>query len=322
MTYKISIIVPIYKAEKYIEQCIESLLNQDFNSIEYIFVDDCSPDNSMKVLKKVIEKYPDRKKDIKLLSNFENKGSGFTRKVGIESSTGDYTIQIDADDWVEYNMCSSLYQKAIESNADIIICDYFTNTLSEETYIRQICNENSNLDFRDVLLGGLHSSLCNKLIKRILYTENNIYPPQDFSLYEDKITVLQLMHKAKKTAYLPKAFLHYRQHTSSMSSHIISDKMIKDTVLFIKSLEVFFEKEDLYKRYGTDFKSCVLYHKKNFMLDKKYYEYWNSIHPEVNKIRYINNIQIYNWKKKLITAVAMIASKKVMQYSYIFYKSS
>lgn len=321
MTYKISIIIPVYKAQNYIEQCATSLFNQDFDSIEYIFIDDFSPDDSMLVLKKVIDRYPHRGKDIKLLSNLENKGSGYTRKKGVISSTGEYTIQIDADDWIENTMCSSLYQKAIESDADIVICDYFTNKLNKEMYIKQKASENAELDFRAVLLGGLHGSLCNKLIKRKLFTDNNIYPPQKFSLYEDKFTILQLLHKAKKTAYLPRAFLHYRQHTSSMSAHVISDKMVNDTILFVQALEEFFEKEDLFKKFNNDFKSCVLYHKKNFIIDEKYYKYWYLVHPEVNKIRYIKNIQVYNWKKKLITLLAMLISKRVLGVSYKIYKS-
>lgn len=321
MNYKISIIVPIYKAEQYIKECVESLLNQDFDSIEYIFVNDCTPDKSIDILSAIIKKYPHRKQDVKIIHNTENKGSGYTRKKGMQSATGDYVIQIDADDWVETNMCSQLYQKAIEVGADIVASDYFENKGDKQRYIAQKYKENNWLDFRGILLGGLHGSVCNKLIKRELYTSHNIYPPENFSLYEDKITTLPLFLKAKKVAYIEQAFLHYRQHDSSMTKVIVNDKMVKDTILFIEKLYDFFMQENLLPKYEYDFNTCVLYHKKIFMLDEKYYPYWDNIYPEVNRLKYINSIELYDWKKKLITALAMIFSKKIMQFFYTVYKS-
>lgn len=321
MNYKVSIIVPIYKAEQYIEKCIESLLNQDLNSIEYVFINDCTPDRSIEILNTIINKYQHRKQDVKIIHNTENKGSGYTRKIGIKSATGEYIIQIDADDWIEYNMCSQLYQKAKETCADIVTCDYFENKGNNQIYISQKYYQDNWLDFKSILLGKLHASLCNKLIKRDLYINNNIYPPEDFSLYEDKITILPLFLKSKKVVYIEQAFFHYRQHENSMTQ-VVNDKMIGDTILFINRLYDFFIKEKLLPKYQYELNCCILYHKKIFMMDEKYYTYWNNIHPEVNKLKYIKGIELYNWKKKLVTALSMIFSKKIMQFAFSKYKSS
>lgn len=319
--YKISIIVPIYNAEKYIAKCVESLLNQNFDSIEYIFINDCTPDRSIEILNSLIEKYPHRMQDIKIIHNEENKGSGYSRKRGMQLATGEYTIQIDSDDWVELEMCKQLYQKAVEVNADIVTCDYFHYKKDKEIYVCQEYSENSFLDFKAILSGKLHGSLCNKLIKRELYTIHAIYPPENFSLYEDKITTLPLFLKAKNVAYVNQAFLHYRQHDTSMTNKtIVNDKIIHDTILFIKELQNLFIKESLLPKFEYELNSCILYHKKCFMLNKKYYIYWDSIHPEVNRLKYIKGIELYDWRKKLIKALAMIFSKKIMEVSYKKYK--
>ncbi len=98
---KVSIIVPIYNVEKYIERCAVSLFEQDFEDIEYIFVNDCTPDNSVEILEKVIEKYPNRKSHLKIVHHKENKGLGSARNTGLEQATGNYILHIDSDDWCE-----------------------------------------------------------------------------------------------------------------------------------------------------------------------------------------------------------------------------
>ncbi len=119
--YSVSIIVPIYNVEKYIERCAVSLFEQDFEDIEYIFVNDCTPDNSIQILEEVIEKYPNRKSNVKIIHYKANKGLGSARKTGLEQATGEYVLHIDSDDWVELDMVLCLYNKAIETDADIVI---------------------------------------------------------------------------------------------------------------------------------------------------------------------------------------------------------
>ena len=122
--YVATIIVPVYNVENFIEKCATTLFEQDCENIEYIFVNDCTPDNSIEILKSVIKKFPDRKNDIKIINKKINERLGQARKTGIENATGEYLIHIDSDDWVEPDMISSLYSKAEEANADIVCCDY------------------------------------------------------------------------------------------------------------------------------------------------------------------------------------------------------
>ena len=121
--YDVSIIVPIYNVEKYIEKCATTLLEQDYNNIEYIFVNDCTPDSSMKILKDIIERYPNRKDDIKIINNIKNSGSSLTRKYGLDASNGKYVLFVDSDDWINIDMVSKMYNAAESNDADIVCCD-------------------------------------------------------------------------------------------------------------------------------------------------------------------------------------------------------
>lgn len=319
MDYNISIIVPIFNVENYISQCVESLLEQNLEKIEYIFIDDCSTDKSIEILEEVVKKFSNRINDIKIIRNLENKGISYTRKVGMQVATGNYVIQIDSDDWVECTMCNDLYQKAIENNSDIVAVDYFEDYEGKSNYIKQ---DYLNYDdhFKAILLSVLHGSLCNKLIRRELYVNNNIYPIESFSLFEDKLISLKLFNVAKKIDYIPRGYLHYRKHNSSFTAQKVKEKHIVDTMTFINELRAFLLEKNLLNKYENEFSSCILYHKKIFLLDEKYFHLWDSFYPEVNKIQYIWGIKSFDMKKKMITFLSLVFGKKIMTIAYAFYR--
>ena len=115
---KISVIVPVYNAEKYIEKCIESVLNQDYKNIELILVNDGSLDNSLKIMKEFEKKNP---KIIKVYTQ-KNQGEGAARNTGIEKATGDYFVFLDSDDWLKKDHLTNLYKKI--QNNDIVISGF------------------------------------------------------------------------------------------------------------------------------------------------------------------------------------------------------
>lgn len=125
----VSVIVPIYGVERFIEQCVRTLMDQTLRDIEYVFVDDCTPDNSMEILGRVIQDYPYRKGHVKVLHNKKNQGIALTRKTGIKECTGEYIIQVDPDDYVSLDYCEKLYATASKKHADIVWCDFYNNTL-------------------------------------------------------------------------------------------------------------------------------------------------------------------------------------------------
>lgn len=110
---KVSVIIPVYGVERYIEQCARSLFSQTMrDGIEYIFVDDCSPDKSIEILEDILREYPHREPQVKIIRHTENQGIGGTRRTGVKNATGEYIIHCDSDDWVEPDMYEMLYGKA------------------------------------------------------------------------------------------------------------------------------------------------------------------------------------------------------------------
>ena len=107
---KVSVIIPVYNVEKYIEKCARSLFEQTLDDIEYIFIDDCSPDNSMLVLSKVLKSYPKREAQVRIIRNPENKGVAYSRTIGMKAATGEYMIHCDPDDWVDKELYQNMYK--------------------------------------------------------------------------------------------------------------------------------------------------------------------------------------------------------------------
>ena len=108
---KVSVIVPIYNVEKYIERCLRSLFEQTLDDIEYIFVNDCTPDNSMIILEKILKEYPHRIKQVKIINHEQNQGQAGARTSGMKAMTGEYMIHCDPDDWVELDMYEIMFKR-------------------------------------------------------------------------------------------------------------------------------------------------------------------------------------------------------------------
>ena len=121
---KVSVVVPIYGVEKYIERCARSLFEQTLEDIEYIFINDASPDSSIDILKKSLEDYPQRKAQVRIINQPYNMGAAKAREVGIKASTGEYNIHCDSDDWMELNAYEQLYNHAKNNDCDVVIGKY------------------------------------------------------------------------------------------------------------------------------------------------------------------------------------------------------
>ena len=115
MDYKISIIIPVFRVEKYITRCCTSLFEMSFNDVEFLFVDDATPDGSIEAMKAVLKQYSSRAAHTKVLSHKQNMGVACARNTGLEAATGKYIAFVDADDWVEADMFEKLYRLAERS---------------------------------------------------------------------------------------------------------------------------------------------------------------------------------------------------------------
>lgn len=316
--YKVSIIIPIYKAEKFIERCARSLLNQNFNSIEYIFINDDSPDDSFKIVRELIEK-SNRKEDIKLLENEHNLGVAKTRKKGMLEATGEYVIQIDADDWIESNMISTLYNKAKQDNADIAVCDYYISFITgKETYRKEEYKPNIDFNIKNIMLGKVHPAFWNTLIKRNLYVEKNIFPEGKINMGEDYEMMLKLFLSTEKVTYIPKALLHYTQYNENSITKTMNREYINDTIQCIKIFEEILKPTG--DRYIQEFRTMIVFWKKMFVLDKQYTKYFYTIHPEVNKFKYIFSNNGYGFFQKITLSFMLIQMPFITRGIYKSYR--
>ena len=218
MTVLVSVCIPVYDVEKYIERCARSLFEQTLDSMEYIFIDDCSPDNSIAVMQRVLEEYPYRKDQVKIIRHEVNQGVGAARNHGVAACTGDYITHCDPDDWVDLNMYETMYNKAIETNADMVccssICVYANNKKS-------ICNINSASSVSEFIknnLGGNLNSLCMKLYKQKIALDSSLYCPENICMGEDLLRNIQMLKHCKEIAFCPNVYYYYFRNNTNAST--------------------------------------------------------------------------------------------------------
>lgn len=224
----ISIIVPIYNVEKYIADCIKSLINQTYSDLEIILVDDGSTDNSSNIC----DEYAAKDSRVKVIHK-KNGGLVSARKMGILVATGELIAYVDGDDWVEPDMYEKLNEKVKAENVDIVICARYEDTkdirkevyqgfsegkydkkkLLSEIYPRMIVND---LFFE----WGINSSLCDKLFKKELILPYQLGVNDSIAWGEDAACVYPSLLKADSIYIYQKCLYHYRQIPNSMSKQI------------------------------------------------------------------------------------------------------
>lgn len=241
---KVSVVIPVYGVEKYIERCARSLFEQTMQEgIEYVFIDDCSPDRSIEILEEVLKEYPHREPQVKIIRHSENQGSGGTRKTGVENATGEYIIHCDSDDWVEPNMYLLLYQKAVDANADIVVCDYYTNKEDKQTRIKQCVSTNRSEFINQIIRGDIHNSVWNKLINRCIYAKIPIWTI-GLDYWEDVSVLSRMAYYAQNIAYISQSLYHYWQGNTNAYTHKWDKKHTHNILDCIAINEEFFKNKE------------------------------------------------------------------------------
>ena len=147
---------------------------QTLDDVEFIFVDDATPDNSMTVLKEVLARNPEREGRVKILHHEQNQGLPAARNTGMHEATGEYIFHCDSDDYVEPDMLARLYEVALEKQADFVWCDWYLTLANSERYMKQPEYATAEEALRSMMAGGMKYNVWNKLVKRSVYTDNDI----------------------------------------------------------------------------------------------------------------------------------------------------
>lgn len=234
MKTDISIIVPIYNAERYLNRCIKSLINQTKENIEFILVNDGSTDSS----EEIIKSYKDKR--IKYFKN-KNQGIGKTRNFGMQKATGKYIMFLDSDDYLSTNACDELFSKAEKDNLDLVINNFYRVEEETEKKVEVIIPEfkNTTLKENKRLLLDVNLAPWNKLYKRELLKKNKIQFVEDLK-YEDAPFVVEAMDKAKKIGYIKKFLNYYVIHKNSETT--VRDEKIFDIIEIVDKMRKYFSK--------------------------------------------------------------------------------
>lgn len=235
---EVSVIIPIYQAEAFIGRCVTTLFEQNFENIEYIFIDDASPDNSVAVLEEVIQCFPERVSRCKIIRNTENSGPFEARKTGAFLAAGHYILYVDADDWLENDMVSTMYSVAKKQEADMVVCDYYLEKIDKTVYRQQ----NHTMDYEKMLLsflrGKLGPAVWNRLVKKAvalkLYDELDLY--SNAKLAEDWFITLPLYCLPLNIHYVPRALYHYNRKNPNSLTTVLDISLYDDKISVLNIL--------------------------------------------------------------------------------------
>lgn len=216
---KVSVVIPVYNAEKYIERCVRSLFGQTLDNLEYIFVDDCSPDHSIEVMERVLAEFPFRQSQVKVVRHKVNQGVAAARQHGVDAATGEYVIHCDPDDWIEINMYSEMVNKAIKEHADVAICRFFINYSDYQKEINETYESNPKTFLMQIIKGTIHNSLCNKLIRRTILLEVSPLFTPGLNMWEDVSMLARVISKATSVVIINYALYHYNQSNDKSYTH-------------------------------------------------------------------------------------------------------
>lgn len=211
----VSVIVCVYNVENTIRKALDSYLAQTFTNFEMIIVDDGSTDNSGTIC----EEYANKDSRIRLFHKI-NEGVAMARSYALKRISGKYVIHFDPDDWMDVMGLECLYDKAKEEDADMVICDYYHNDATNQTYTIQ---KPTTLDhysvLGDVISGKLYGYSVNKLIKVDCIRKYKIDFPKELRIYEDQYFICDMLLNDIKIAYLPMAFYHYVFNPNGLTRH-------------------------------------------------------------------------------------------------------
>ena len=223
---EVSVIVPFYKVAPFMRRCAEALMAQTLSDVEFLFVDDASPDESRRILEDILAAHPDR--NARILTHPVNRGLPAARNTGLAAATGKYVCHLDSDDYPEPDMLEKLYRAAELAGADIAYSDFYLSFENGERYM-------ANPDFtraEDLLKEGFLSGRCkynvwNKLILRDLYTRSGILFPEGHAMGED-MTMIRLCLHAGTCIHVPEALYHYVKLNAGAMSNTLTPRQQED----------------------------------------------------------------------------------------------
>lgn len=286
----VSILVPIYNVEKYIERCAISLMEQSYDNIEYVFVNDYTKDESVNILKRVIERYPNRQK-VKIINHSQNKGLSASRNTGITNSSGDYISFVDSDDYLDKYAIELMVNIILEENAEIVVSNFkYVTEFGLKKFIRPKERYNK-IEYIQSLLrwNEIDLTLWGKLFRKDIFTKNNIRSLEGYNFGEDYAVLPRVSYYANKIVFTNYVSYYYEYSNNNSYTKKISEQSLYSLVHIAKEIGYFFKTKKDYEYFRQDLSIGLI----NM-------QFW--IYNVSKNISYINDLQRfmnnYNIKPK------------------------
>ena len=290
----LSVIIPAYNVEKYIEQCINSVLNQYLKNIEIIVIDDGSKDKTSDICLKISE----NNKNI-IYKKVQNGGCSVARNLGISMAKGKYIAFLDSDDWVDSDMYINMIEEAEKNQADIVICGF--KKLDENKNLLstvKIPKRNNKNEYIDCTTEWF-ASPCNKIYKRDLLEKNNIRFLLNIYTGEDMFFNFISFFYSKNIISLDEPYYNYFMNQNSVSNNY---KNRTDIYIVIRELISFYKRNGVYKENINKIRECFKYHGIMYPFDvlqklsenkvENWKRFYIKIKEEINRLKEIETIDI------------------------------
>ena len=309
---KVSVLVPFYNVEKYVGRCVESLFSQTYSNIEYVFVNDCTPDNSMDIINEYIDKFNVRNKCV-IINHEVNKGISASRNDCLDNATGDYILFIDSDDYIDKDMVELLVKAAIENNADISGCGYIEEYKDRRVQMPQRYTNNHVEMMRAITLLTIKGVMWKLLIRRSIVEENQVRFIPDNTMVDDYLFCCQVFFYAKRFASVDKCMYHYIQYNPNNYSKTREFNITSQAKAIIKT-EEFYKENGVYELVKDELLQRKFISKLPLLLNKNCYnvKLWRELFPESNNIWKKMN---FSFKQKALFQLAS-SPLYVLLYKY------
>lgn len=250
---KVSVIIPVYNVEKYLRKCLDSVCAQTLEDIEIICVNDCSPDDSIEILKE----YASKDNRIKIIDFKENRGVAVARNEAIKIATGEYIGFVDSDDWIDLDFYEKLYKKAKEDNVDLVIGNLLKNNQGKNSFLHNMANrvKQNKIYFSGLFCLGIYST---KLIR-----ENNLSFTEGLKYGEDRLFPILAAYYANKISVVDNAYYYYftRDDSATVEFYENEDKVndfIESSKLILKYFNQLNYNEDDYNIFIKEYLFSII----------------------------------------------------------------
>ena len=289
---KVSIIIPVFKAEKDIERCCKALFEQTLDSIEYIFVNDCTPDGSVAIIEKTLVEYPKRKSNVKILHQPQNMGVSACRQLGLDNATGEYVIHCDSDDWPDLDMYEILYDTAVKEEAEVVCCDYVVEYEGKSVVVRFPDKYNDRPSFNT---GPIEGAVWNKLISKNLIKRIDAEFYQGVNLGEDFGFVTPCRVMSRKNMVVHKPMYHYNQLNLNSITHNYTKERFLQVVEVAKRMDTYLTKRQKAREYEKELCNLKFMSKMYFLIfsEVRDIKLWKSLFPECHKYILTYDVPVY-----------------------------